>query len=264
MAGTNNPFVARNGLQTAGTLNVGSNATFAQYVLVGNSTVNVSINSTFYTGLSNTALVSNNSTNFGGQLPAYYQTAGGLASNVATMTANNSTYFGGQLPAYYANVTAPNFSTSVTVGNSTINVFSNSSSITVGNTVMDRVHFAAGNTTINSTAIVIGNVTINSVAVSISGAILGGSLVGVASNVALAAGSTYRLVGGSNVVMTLPASPANNDTIRIYDSGGIKATGKPVVARNGNTIMAKSQDMTLDIAGIDFVLWWNGTDWRLA
>jgi hypothetical protein len=92
---------------------------------VGNSTVNVTINSTAFSGSSN------NASYLGGTAASGYQTTAGLSANVATLTANNSTYFAGQSQSYYANVTSPIFTTTITVGNSTVNTIVNSTSLTV-------------------------------------------------------------------------------------------------------------------------------------
>ena len=82
-------------------------------VTVGDGSVNNTINATSYSGTANNALY------LGGIVASSYQLNSTLAANVLTMasnTANNSSYFGGQLPAWYANVSAPSFSTSITVG----------------------------------------------------------------------------------------------------------------------------------------------------
>jgi hypothetical protein len=83
----------------------------------------------------------------------------------------------------------------------------------------------------------------------------------VTGNINLVAGSAYRVTAAAT--LTLPAAPATNDAIRIID-GEIVATGvRPIVAHNGNTIMGASSDLTIDAAGADFILIWNGADWRL-
>jgi hypothetical protein len=106
---TDTVFVAKNGI-VANTsfvanstgiyfnnINSTSNGIFANgsVISVGNSSVNVSVNSTNFTG------TSNNSSYLGGTIASSYQTTAGLASNVATLTANNSTYFNGQSASYY-------------------------------------------------------------------------------------------------------------------------------------------------------------------
>lgn len=155
-------------ISASANVTVGANVTLNSSALfIGNSTVNSTVNSTFFTGTANNTsfvgstaaasvvntatlattladyqtevglaanvatLTSYDSARLNGQLPAFYQTAGGLAANVATLTSNNATYFSGQLPSYYANVTAPIFTTTVNVGS---NVSISTSRLFVGNT----------------------------------------------------------------------------------------------------------------------------------
>jgi hypothetical protein len=66
--------------------NVTANTT---HIIIGNATVNVSINSTAFSG------TANNATNLGGVAASGYQTTAGLAANVATLTANNANNLGG-------------------------------------------------------------------------------------------------------------------------------------------------------------------------
>jgi hypothetical protein len=66
------------------------------------SAANVVSNATLQANLTNYATTSSLSA---------YQTTAGLAANVATLTANNTSYFGGNLPAYYTNATNINTGT---------------------------------------------------------------------------------------------------------------------------------------------------------
>jgi len=106
---TDTVFVAKNGI-VANTsfvanstgiyfnnINSTSNGIFANgsVISVGNSSVNVSVNSTNFTG------TSNNSSYLGGTIASSYQTTAGLSSIVATLSANNSTYLNGQPSSYY-------------------------------------------------------------------------------------------------------------------------------------------------------------------
>jgi hypothetical protein len=90
---------------------VGNNITLAaNSVVVGNSSVNATINSTAFTGTAN-------NTNYVGTVPAgnvvsyaqlsntlsNYQTTAGLSANVATLSANNASYLGGVAAASYVN-----------------------------------------------------------------------------------------------------------------------------------------------------------------
>lgn len=76
------------------------------------------------------------------------------------------------------------------------------------------------------------------------------------------ANTHYRITGNS-VVATLPGSPSNNDWVMFHD--GATVTGFSV-ARNGNKIMALSEDMTVNTTYFRFKLVYrtSTTDWRLA
>ena len=87
--------------------------------------------------------------------------------------------------------------------------------------------------------------------------------VDVTGSTALVAGVSYRLRNTQSDALTLPANPDNGDTIRIVDSGVISVSVQPVIARNGNTIMGAAEDMTVNVPGIDFEIWFNGIEWRL-
>jgi len=89
------------------------------------------------------------------------------------------------------------------------------------------------------------------------------SVVSVSSNATLVAGGAYRITGGVSITLTLPAAPSANDTIRIMDGGVISSANQPVVARAGKTIMGLASDLTIDLVGADFLIWWSGSDWRL-
>ena len=80
----------------------------------------------------------------------------------------------------------------------------------------------------------------------------------ISANTALVVGGAYRITAGSAVTVTLPASPASGDTIRIIDTTG----ANHVLARNGQTIEAVADDITLDTIGLDFLVWFDGTTWR--
>lgn len=155
--------VGTGNLTVTGTAVVSGNASAPQFsaplFLVGNSTSNAVVTGNTYSG------TSNNSLYLGGQLPAYYQTAGGLAANVFTMTSNNSTYFGGQLPAYYANVTSPSFTTSLAVGTSVVNT----TALSIGNSTV--------NTVVNSTSLTTGNLTASGILAVSGNAAITGNLV---------------------------------------------------------------------------------------
>ena len=167
---------------TSGNVTVNSSLLF-----IGNSTVNATVNSTVYTGQS--------------------------------LTANNSTNFGGQLPAYYANVTAPVFATSVNVGS---NVNLTTSILTIGNTTVNTTvnstHFFAGNTTVygygNSTADGLvgpsGNLSMTPTTITLFGGITGG-------NVSI--NNTNIFVGNSTVNAVMNSSSFSVGGVTVNSSG---------------------------------------------
>ena len=85
----------------------------------------------------------------------------------------------------------------------------------------------------------------------------------VTADIALESGAAYRVTSATAVTLTLPASPAAGDTIRILDGESVTAAVTHTVARNGNTIMGEANDLGLDQRGFDITLWWSGSDWRL-
>jgi hypothetical protein len=149
---------------TAG-LNVGANVAITTSIIrVGNTTVNTSLSAGAITinGVNvNTAIASNASAAYANAVAnaaALYQTTAGLAANVALLSANNATNLNGQPATFYTNAsnittgtlatarlpataniaTALNIganvnlsTTQIKVGNSTVNVVINSTSISV-------------------------------------------------------------------------------------------------------------------------------------
>jgi hypothetical protein len=65
------------------------------------------------------------------------------------------------------------------------------------------------------------------------------------------------------VTATLPASPATGIAIYFADAGGAYATNNLVIARNGQTIMGSSSNMTVNVNDQSFGLFYNGTTWRV-
>jgi len=57
-----------------------------------------------------------------------------------------------------------------------------------------------------------------------------------------------------SINLTLPASPAVGDTIKISNIGGLAN----IVGANTNNIMGVSTDMTIDVATSSFELIWTG------
>lgn len=83
------------------------------------------------------------------------------------------------------------------------------------------------------------------------------------ANAMLVAGKAYRLVT-AGITLTLPATPATGAAVRIIDGGVIGAGATATVARNGKTIMGLSENLIIDVPGIDAVIWYDGSTWRLA
>jgi hypothetical protein len=83
----------------------------------------------------------------------------------------------------------------------------------------------------------------------------------LAVNTTLSSNAKYSY--SAALTLTLPAAPANGDTVMIYNTGSLLTT---VVGRNGKTIMGLAQDMTLDIASKKFVFEYLSAsgDWRLG
>jgi hypothetical protein len=99
IAGTNtdissNVTMSGANVSLTGLLNIGANVSLSTSVLsIGNSTVNSVINSTFFTGQSNTTLIANNALYLGGTIAASYALING--------TVNNSTNFNSQAASFY-------------------------------------------------------------------------------------------------------------------------------------------------------------------
>ena len=75
------------------------------------------------------------------------------------------------------------------------------------------------------------------------------------------AGSHYILTNVSATTVTLPATPASGDTVWITWTNGLATN---VIARNGQTIMGLSEDMTLDASTNGTVqLRFVNSSWRL-
>lgn len=59
---------------------------------------------------------------------------------------------------------------------------------------------------------------------------------------------------GGAIFLTLPASPAAGDYIRVTDAGGAFATNNLTIARNNNNIMRSADDMYVTTNGASFGL----------
>ena len=77
-------------------------------------------------------------------------------------------------------------------------------------------------------------------------------------------GVRYAVDTSSNVVTaTLPANPSTGDCIFFADGGGAFGTNTLTIARNTNTIMALSQDMTITTNNSSTGLTYTGYPWRI-
>jgi len=91
----------------------------------------------------------------------------------------------------------------------------------------------------------------------------GGSLavVTVSSTTQTAtAGNHYVLTNVAATTLTLPASPVSGDTVAVTPANSLTTN---VIARNGNTIMGLSEDMTLDNANATVTLRYLASTWRI-
>lgn len=80
----------------------------------------------------------------------------------------------------------------------------------------------------------------------------------------LVVGKQYSLDATTGTItLTLPASPAEGDSIRIIDGATIGAGPTYIVARNGNTIGLVAEDVTLDVVGLDVIFRFKSGNWRL-
>lgn len=75
------------------------------------------------------------------------------------------------------------------------------------------------------------------------------------------AGSHYVLTNVAATTVTLPASPASADTVWITVANSLATN---VIARNGNTIMGLSENMTIDAAYATVALRYVNSTWRLV
>lgn len=85
--------------------------------------------------------------------------------------------------------------------------------------------------------------------------------------------SAYTAVNGDKIIadtsagsfnITLPASPAQGNSVTFSDATGSFGTNALSILRNGSTIMALAEDMSADIDKAAFTLVYSGTTWRIA
>jgi hypothetical protein len=85
----------------------------------------------------------------------------------------------------------------------------------------------------------------------------------LSTSTTLTANTKYSVdFGVSPLTLTLPLTPVVNDFVEFYKSAG--ASLDSIIARNGETIMGLTEDLTIDTEINSLKLIYNGTDWRLS
>lgn len=78
----------------------------------------------------------------------------------------------------------------------------------------------------------------------------------------------YMIIPATGMVLTLPASPVIGDTLIITDIAGTAGSvaTKPVIARNGQLIQGKAENMTFDVSNASIKLVYSNTTygWRIT
>ena len=90
--------------------------------------------------------------------------------------------------------------------------------------------------------------------------------VEITTNTSLAAGSRYFVTSSSALTLTLPASPAVNDQIEIFDASGNAETYNITVARNTKLINGNAGNLIIDTDGGWYTLLYTGTTygWKVG
>jgi hypothetical protein len=83
------------------------------------------------------------------------------------------------------------------------------------------------------------------------------------ANVTVGPGNYAIDTSGGVFTLTLTAGPAVGDSVRLFDEFGSWGSFPLTVARNGQTIMGIAEDLLCNVPGVDFMLVFNGTTWRL-
>jgi hypothetical protein len=93
------------------------------------------------------------------------------------------------------------------------------------------------------------SISVNGQSVSLGSNIPVGSWTStaVSSNITLARNNSYFVNTSAARTLTLPASPAQGDELRIFDGTGSAATNRISVLRNGSNIRAVADDLTIDV-----------------
>jgi hypothetical protein len=117
-----------------------------------------------------------------------------------------------------------------------------------------------GNITVGAGAFIIADGTYLT---NVPGASAEGAFTIETTSFSAVAGVRYGVnTTGGAITATLPATPASGQAIFFADAGGAYATNNLTVARNGQTIMGDTSDLTVNTPNQNFGLFWNGTTWR--
>ena len=88
----------------------------------------------------------------------------------------------------------------------------------------------------------------------------------ISANTTLAAKKRYFVTSASALTLTLPASPALNDEIQIFDASGNASTYNITVSRNGNKINGSTGNLIIDTNGGWYTLVYTGSTygWKVG
>ena len=86
-----------------------------------------------------------------------------------------------------------------------------------------------------------------------------GAITLLTSSTTLSSGNVYMINASNTITLTLPASPSTGDAVDILNNTQLIHD----VSRNGSTIQGLSEDMTINITGVSFKIWYTGSTWRL-
>lgn len=85
----------------------------------------------------------------------------------------------------------------------------------------------------------------------------------VNSSSTLTAGKYLVDTSGGPITLTLPANPAAVTIIELVDAAGTWNRSNCTLSRNGKTIEGLAEDLVLNVNDQRFIIWFNGSDWRL-
>jgi hypothetical protein len=91
----------------------------------------------------------------------------------------------------------------------------------------------------------------------------GGAIKPVNVNSVLGPGIYLVDTRNNTVSITIEGAPKYGDAYQFIDAAGAFGLHNLILNNNGNTIMGAAQPMNVNVSGLAFRLWWNGSDWRL-